>query len=205
MTLAEIFLLLLIVGWYGSRLESEGAAPLDPRPSSVIAEELKRAQEDLAKTRADLEAQSRDLGQLRRMLDWLAKTAGYPRSIGTLEDMEKAVDQIKRDAKRGRPACTADNVLVDVMADAGSTTVTLRQSLALASVVKYERGRTLRTQDEIDRFLADVGAFYRSLPNGVPANCVFDFRHSWRTDSDYRMTRERFEHYFYPAGSRQLQ
>ena len=141
----------MIVGWYGSRLESEVTAPLDQRSPSVIADELKRTQKDLAEA---------------RMLDRLARTAGYPRTIGTGEDMEKAVDQIKRDAKRGRPACAADNVLVDVAADAGSTMVTLRQSLAVASVVRYEQGRTLRTQGEIDKFLAHVAAFYRSLPSG---------------------------------------
>ena len=47
MTLAEVFLLLLIVGWYGSRLESEAVGGKPGTPAEVLEKQLRESDEAL--------------------------------------------------------------------------------------------------------------------------------------------------------------
>lgn len=201
-TLAEVFLLLLIVGWYGSRLESEspvgpeGPAGTVPRATfdDVVRRE-KDAQEALQKERDKYR-------QLERILEWIAKTAGIPGTIRDLDDAKKALDKVQHDAKRGRPACQEQNILVDVVAADGSVEVRLRQSFAFGAA-RYQEGQVLRSGDEVRHLLQFIDDFYTTQRLAKQSDCVFDYSLTWITDLDYRSAREVFERYFYPAGVRQ--
>ena len=202
MTLAEVFLLLLIVGWYGSRLESEekgsGADVLATVPKADFdTSELRRQQAE-----DSLAQMTSKYNQLDQILDWIAKTAGLAKPIRNLEDAKDALNKNSADARRGRPRCRTDNVLVDVQADSGPGLVTIRQELRSGGRV-YSRGGQLRLTGEIAEFLDEVDAFYQTRRN-EQRDCVFDFTLTWRTDSDYRRARELFEQHFYPARIRQL-
>jgi plasmid stabilization system protein ParE len=199
MTLAEVFLLLLIVGWYGSRLESEERGGSSGLPATVPRSELEDAQRRLTEAESRLADAKRKYEQLERILDWIAKTAGLPRPIHSVKDAQEAVDRIRDEAKRGRPACRIDNnILVDVEADAGRVVATVHQEFSHRGT-SYTAGQLLRTDAEIHRFLNDVNAYYEARKIDSQSNCVFDFALMWRTDRDYRTSRELFERYFYPS------
>jgi hypothetical protein len=197
MTLAEVFLLLLIVGWYGSRLESEErGTPADP-VATVSKSEFDESERRRAEAEAKLTSMSRKYEELERILDWIAKTAGLAKPIRSVEEAKEAIDKVKFEAKRGRPACATDNVLVNVDADAGRLTATVRQEFS-ADGHTYVPGQHVEGA-QIQSLLDDVGAFYRLRRTKGQSDCVYDFALSWRTDADYRSARELFEHYFYPA------
>lgn len=200
MTLAEVFLLLLIVGWYGSRLESEEKGAAAGASATVPKSQLDECQANLLAAEKRLQAMQVQYDQLDRILDWIAQTAGLPRPIRSVEDAKAAVGMIKDEAKRGRPACSPNNILLDVTADGGAVLATVRQSFVGA----YTAGQDLRTSVEIEGFLQRVSVHYKTLQSESGRDCVFDFSLSWRTDQDYRSSRELFERYFYPARIRQL-
>jgi hypothetical protein len=203
MTLAEVFLLLLVVGWYGARLESEATKkPGDARPALVSTKEFERAERLRLEAEGKLARKTRDYEQLERILSWIAQTAGLPKTIQSLDDAKKAVEVIRVNAKRGKAACDLENVLVDVNAQSGVLTATTRRALTFGSH-NHVRGEQL-DQDRIDSFLRDVDAFYALEKSESGKDCVFDFTLTWRTDADYRKARELFEQHFYPAGIRQL-
>src|SRR4051812_32189201 len=133
MTLAEVFLLLLIVGWYGSRLESEergidsgGTVATVPKQKFDEAERLRREAE------ATANAAAQKYAELEKILDWIAQTAGLSRPITNLNAAKEAIAKVKSDVKRGRPACGTDNVLVNAVADRGTLSLALRQTFKVA-------------------------------------------------------------------------
>jgi hypothetical protein len=207
MTLAEIFLLLLIVGWYASRLESESLGTDPGGPIAQLSKQLEETKKQLARAEAEKQAQESLNRQLEGILEWIAKTVGFAKPIDSVEDAKRALeeygDAVAREARRGKPKCRPDNILVDVLADAGAVSVTLRQGFANASAA-YSPGQRLSDRTQINGLLSAVERFYNDPGRQEPAGCVFDYSLSWRGDSDYRSGREQFERYFYPAGLRQI-
>jgi len=201
MTLAEVFLLLLIVGWYGSKLESTSPEP--GAPAVVPREKYDEAERLRLQAEKALAEKTRQYEQLDRILDWIAKTAGLPTPIRDLDTAKTAIENIRADARRGRPACESDNVLLDVLADSGKVSATMRRGFSTDMHV-YSQGQRLDSAGQIDSILREVDQFYQGRAVNGQSNCVFDFALVWRTDSDYRAAREKFEHHFYPERIRQL-
>ena len=203
MTLAEVFLLLLIVGWYGSRLESEQPDGGPPALATVLKTEFDDAERLRKEAESNLAQKNREYEQLSRILDWIAKTSGLAKPIRNLDEARAAIDNIKVAAKRGRPPCGADNVLLNVSADSGVTVATVRQDQIFRGH-RYSAGQRLVGKD-LESFFSDVEAFYqgRRVPLGG-GDCVYDFALVWRTDADYRAARELFERHLYPAGIRSI-
>ena len=207
MTLAEVFLLLLIVGWYGSRLESEEKGGSGGTPATVPKADFDAISHERDTLKHELADQRGKYEQLTIILDWIAKTAGMAKPIRTLDEAKQAIKNIQFEAKRGRPACEAtNNVLVDVTADSGRVVVTVRQDFPPRTHQKIAAsGRRLSSDVDVAGFLAEVDSFYRARRSQSNSNCVFDYTLAWRTDADYRSARELFERHFYPARLRQLQ
>jgi len=206
MTLAEIFLLLLIVGWYGMRLESENASLEPPAPEAVLREDLRRAEEAAERAenaRRELEAR---VTEHERILVWLQQHYGGG-PIADFDTLKKLIaareDRIRNEARRGKPVCAAANVLVRAVVDNGAV------GLVLLEDFEHEKYRVPKNTglDEgsaLNDFLAVVQGVYAARRQ-AGADCVYDYELRWRTDTDYRVARQRFERYFYPARVTQLQ
>src|ERR1041385_9157212 len=81
MTLAEVFLLLLIVGWYGSRVEILKNISDSFPPPPNLSNELRQA--ELARKKAEQERQQLEIkiAEYEKLLDWLGASLGYPQPI----------------------------------------------------------------------------------------------------------------------------
>lgn len=198
MTLAEVFLLLLIVGWYGSRLESEAAGYSTPRPAAVVEKELIEAKSALARSEAEnrrLQLQVREFEALLEHLASLVKARG---PLDTQQAITDAVKKFGADARRGKPGCRVSNILLSAVVADGQMSATLHQTVQGYAAESVLSGRRL------ERLLADVSAFYRERRSDG-SECVFDYNLRWRTDADYRMGRQHFERYFYLARERRVE
>jgi hypothetical protein len=203
MTLAEIFLLLLIVGWYGSRLESEEAGREPISPAQVLEQELKDARLELDRARQDHRDLERRNKELEGILDWLGARLGSPAPVRDRSAAAVAMSTYADTVKRGKATCDSDNVLVHVVSDNGTVTLGVRKDLS-AGGVAFRSGQTISGTAEIEAFLDAVRRFYAERRAG-DRDCAFDFTMAWRTDRDFRVAKKTFEPYFYPAGDRQLQ
>jgi hypothetical protein len=111
------------------------------------------------------------------------------------DDMRGAFADRLAEARRGKPKCSKDNVLVRVRMLDGSETLFLAQPFSDSE----DSSRPLAVGTELhgpetDQFLARVGRYYRSR-----SECRFDYDLEFRTDADYRRARTRYERYFYPG------
>src|SRR5262245_26449627 len=100
MTLAEVFLLLLIVGWYGSKLESEEGNPT-VTPAEVLQAQVDGLQKQVTNLQDENESLKRRLKATDEILDWLGKYLnldGPPESRG---EVERGLAS----KKRGKAAC----------------------------------------------------------------------------------------------------
>ena len=207
MTLAEVFLLLLIVGWYGLRLESEAASSNEPSPQAVLANELKRVKMDLQRAEDARRAAEQQLEEHQRILKWLQSVLALPASPRDPLNAQQSLDirdkRIRDEARRGKPVCAPSNQLIQVVADDDAVSVTMLDNFD-GDGRQFAQGVTLTEDAEIDSFLRAIDAFYANRRQ-KQGTCAFDYALDWRTDRDYRTARQRFEGYFYPAGMRQLQ
>jgi hypothetical protein len=202
MTLAEIFLLLLIVGWYGSRLESEEAGLEPVSPAQVLEQELKDARLELDRATQEQRDLERRYKELEGILDWLGARLGSPAPVRDRSSAAVAMSKYADTVKRGKATCDADNVLVHVVSDNGLVTLGIRKDLSVGDAV-FRSGQTVSGPAQIDAFLDTVRRFYAER-RAAERECAFDFTLAWRTDRDFRVTKKTFEPYFYPAGDRQL-
>lgn len=203
MTLAEVFLLLLIVGWYGSRLESEAAGREPLTPAQVLAQEVDEATRERERQRAENRALQSRVRELEGVLDWLGQQVGNKEPIRDTRSAGRALEGLSAILKRGKAACRGENVLVHVVGDHDTTAVILRQAFAIERI-SFEAGQRLTRAADIEALLAGVQKYY-SQRRAEKSACAFDFTLAWRTDRDFRIAKKAFEPYFYPAGDRQLQ
>ena len=206
MTLAEIFLLLLIVGWYGMRLESETGAAGPPTPEAILREELREARNAAKKAEEERQALEMRLKEHERILEWLQDHYGGG-PVADLETLRKVIatyEQGVRDAaRRGKPVCSTPNVLVRVVVDDGQVSLTLLEDFASDSQ-RFPKGLLLSAEDDMNALLNSIGVFYGERLK-TRTDCAYDYELAWRTDRDYRAGRQWFEKYFYPARVIQLQ
>jgi hypothetical protein len=216
MTLAEIFLLLLIVGWYGSRLESEAATREPSTPSEILQKRLDDANKALRRAEEEKKGLQNTIKNLKSILDWLGERIGAPQPVhetpSATSDRDwpqywsKLLGTYTTGVKRGKPICgatSAANVLVKVEDDNSKLRLDMLQPLAVDGV-DYVAGQTLSEEQDIDRFMQTLQKYY-SERRGASQECVFDYTLAWRTDHDFRISKKRFDLVFYPAGDRQLQ
>lgn len=216
MTLAEIFLLLLIVGWYGSRLESEAATREPATPTEILQKRLDDANKALQRADEEKKALERTIGNLKSILDWLGERLGAPQPVhdtpSAISDADwpqywgKLLGSYTAGVKRGKPICgatSAANVLVKVEDDDSKLSLNMLQPLTIDGV-EYTVGQTLSEEQDIDRFVQVLQKYY-SERHEAGRECVFDYTLFWRTDHDFRISKKRFDMVFYPAGDRQLQ
>jgi hypothetical protein len=206
MTLAEIFLLLLIVGWYGSRLESEAAGGTPGTPAEVLQKKLNEANEALRLEDEEHKRLENDIHNLEETLKWLGEhldpSHHYP-PIRDVPSATAAIDAYTAGLKRGKPICEAVNVLIQVVADDDKQTLTILQPLVVGNET-FAAGQTLTGKQDVDGLLQAVQKYYAERRESG-RDCAFDFKLDWRTDHDYRVAKKMFDPYFYPAGDRQLQ
>lgn len=204
MTLAEVFLLLLIVGWYGSRLESEAAGGTPGTPAEVLQKKLNEANEALKREEQEHQQLESKVQELERTLDWLGEhLQSSSRPIRDIPSATAAVASYTAGLKRGKPICETVNVLIQVVADEDKQTVMILQPLAVGDAA-FTAGQTLTGKQDVDGFLQTVQKYYAERRE-AGQDCAFDFKLDWRTDHDYRVAKKMFDPYFYPAGDRQLQ
>lgn len=171
MTLAELFLLALLVGWLGSRDEITN---LEVGRSELEAA-LATAKDGLRKTQADLDELNKKYAELMR-------SAGQrdPRTGELIKFGEK-------------PKCDiVENVLVSASVRRGVTT-----ARTLRAFGKFSAATTYSDQ-ELDKFLRDVrrdSDAVSIIPN--QPGCRWQYQLEWETDLDYRVGREKFEYAFY--------
>jgi hypothetical protein len=190
MTLAEIFLMLVFVVWYGFTPEaSENARLVD-----TVAT-LRR---NLALTEAKLAKAQATVDQQRALLDWWRTR--HPREA---EFEGKSAGEL---GGSGFPKCDRNgNVIAEASVLAGAVSVgILQRPAALAqwfetSGRRYpDVGTTLTDAGEVRGFLATVGAYYADNA------CRWDYRLLHQTARDYMDGRKMFEGVFYSAGIREV-
>lgn len=201
MTLAEVFLLLLFVVWWGAAIESE---PGGVDPTVTIANlqaqvkelnaKISSLQGEVAGLKESLREKENTIKALQIMLNCVD---------GTVDDCRRGLDGINTDARRGSPRCEQDNVLVNVFVHAGATRVELvgGSNETLSQLRRADgpvsKGSMLSERRDIEALLSSVTAYYTSRSQD---ECRFDYRLSYATAEDYYQGRQLFERYFYPAG-----
>jgi hypothetical protein len=203
MTLAEVFLLLLIVGWYGSRLEAEAVGGKPGTPAEVLQKQLRESDEALRRAIEERDQLAKKLDFLSELLGFIGKRVNSQQPIHDIPSAAAAIDAYTSEVKRGKPVCESANVLVRVSADDDKLTLTFRRPIALTES-SFTTGQTLSDRMDIQRFLEMLDQYYSERHN-AGRDCVFDYALEWRTDHDFRVAKKMFEPHFYPAGDRQLQ
>jgi hypothetical protein len=204
MTLAEVFLLLLVVGWYGSRLESEATGRDLGTPVEILQKQLDDAKDALRLEQQKDDQLEKRIQNLEATLDWLGgyvRWSGQP--IRDIPSATAALNAYTAGLKRGKPTCEAANVLVQVVEDEDKLALTVLQPFVVGSVT-FSAQQTLTEKQDVDRFFQAIEKYY-SDRHEARRDCAFDFKLDWRTDRDYRTAKKLFDPYFYPAGDRRLQ
>ncbi len=203
MTLAETFLLLLFVVWYGL------AKDVSPKPPSLLELKVKDLENKVHKLEGEIaEDKKKDEDLETRLKFWREH---YNMDIpGTREQITIFVKQYLAEQGRGHPRCQENNVLVQVAVIGGQTrmefvteSAPLAQFLTAEGISNHRVGGVVTDAGRIEAFLAAVSNFYKAR-NAGKKECRFDYQLMYATKEDYYDGRERFERYFYPARIRQV-
>ncbi|SRR6266568_1464295 len=199
MTLAEIFILLVLVLWWGSALEAQG----DGSPTVAIAVlngQLADLRAEHDKLRADRDRANRELeealGRLEAVRAMLGARDTSLRAFG--EGLGSQLAVAKETGKRGRPKCVDANTLIQVNAD-GTLTATLvtgdAKTLAELRTLGANTGDrdSVLDRSDLERLLGAVSEYYRHHND-----CRFDYRLQYRSTADYHDARQWLERVFYP-------
>lgn len=195
MTLAEIFLLLLFVIWFGY---SQILGSPDDR--ARLLERAKRLEQENESLQAELRETNSQIDALKKRLEAWRIITGFdqpPSSTGW--------DEFKEEVCREMPKCADENVLVAAEILNGCLTMSVVENCPeLRSWVTTQGysyptiGSAICSRDSILDFLERVREFY-SESKSAGGECRFDYALTYRTKEDYFDGRELFERYFYPA------
>jgi len=199
MTLAEVFLLLMFIAWYGVASVSSGSGSI--RELQILVEKLSSDLKE-AKQAADGASQLRETNKfLKEILDAVGQQLGVPTptsvddALAKLRAHDKYVEQV---ARRGSPPCVTQNTLGRARMISGDPEFLMIQKFESSGLV-FEAGETLQERRLSELFTA-VAKYYEQR-RAKHTECRFDYRLEWVTDGDYRAGREQFEQpYFYPSG-----
>lgn len=193
MTLAETFLLLMFVVWYGH------TAILRQDPVARMKERLDRLEKENERLTKELKRANNQITDLTSRLELWRQLTGFE-SPPTPEGFT----EWRKEACRSHPKCEQNNVLVHASVIRGQVSmVWLTESPKFTKwFTDAERtavGVTITERRTIQRFLDAVRDYYANeRVNG--ADCRFDYRLTYGSKEDYFDGREFFENYFYPAG-----
>ncbi len=204
MTLAETFLLLVFVVWYGvtphSRAKNDDTTP----PEVQIA----RLQARVAVLESENAKLKSNLEKAQTALDWWRTQ--FPQAI-PWEGTRMGPGEVKNViCGSGRPPCQRDdNVLVTGSVVNGGVSVkimtecpALTTSMGDWGASHLQRGTVLTNPADLQEFFEGVRR-YRINLNGKESECRFSYRFSYCNYKDYFDGRELFEKYFYGAGRAQ--
>jgi hypothetical protein len=200
MTLAETFLLLLFVVWFGY------TAIWRYDPLALLKEKINRLETENQALRKDFQQAKAQIADLQWRLNWWHSVfPGRTEVEGPGGPADAKL--ICQEACRSYPSCElGNNVLVQASVLRGRLSMSLvwlppKLSGWLRSSGHTIPGTGVAIEDgtAIRGFLEAVRAYYRSAPSGG-RECRFDYRLSYQSKEDYFDGREMFEAYFYPAG-----
>jgi hypothetical protein len=192
MTLAEIFLLLLFVAWYGTTDHTV-------KPFAELQEKLARFEKENDTLRTQLDFAKKEISDLKWRLDWWQHT--FPAVVEGSPG-----GSARKMAGRSFGKCQDDNVLVEAQVLNGKISifmVTECQELT-SFLVKSHRprpklGNKMTEAKLIKGFLEGVRDYYSNVAQ-TGTGCRFDYALTFQTPEDYYIGREYFEKYFYAAG-----
>jgi hypothetical protein len=200
MTLAEIFLLLLFVVWWG--VVPHG---VEPTPEHLQIVQLRSEIEDLRRQICDITSQ-RDTfktkaDDLERQMEWFKANYGMPPPSSPGENRKFLLA-----VGRGKPPCQDDNnLLASASVIDGHPTIKIITAAPglIAAMGDWGRihlavGSELSDGDDIDHLLSGISR-YRVSINNEQHECRFDYRLVYGTYKDYYDAREKFEKQFYSA------
>jgi len=196
MTLAEIFLLLMFVIWFGY-----STILGNPDENALLKEQLNRLQNENERLSIELKQAKNAIDDLQRRLDIWRNLTGFddPPSSTKFQEWVK-------EACRSNPKCEENNVLVHATVVKGQISMELlTQSLRLSEWFK-NKGYALPkvnvniTDLNIIKTFLDRVRDFNSSTNVEGTECRFDYRLTYGSKEDYYDGRELFERYFYPAG-----
>ena len=193
MTLAETFLFLVFIIWYGV---VPSIKPVTNPPSATPPEVLiAHLQEENARLKAQLEKQQAELDDIKLRLVWWHKNfpdLDIPKSPDELERLRSALG-------RGKPACDPnDNVLAGITVLDGQTSLKILHKAAkdFKGVQNLIPGAILTSKGDLEAFLNSTSKSQRIIGNEAH-ECRWDYTLTYATYQDYFEGRERFEKYFY--------
>ena len=198
MTIAEVFLLLMFVMWLGTVIKGQaGKGQID---AAILQVRLDKTSKELADA-------TKQIGELKSTVEALRIMLGA-NSVDPEElkrALEKKISDAVEGAKRGKPKCAEENVLVEArVLDGVSQLAIIAQNAGTlewlkAAGIRAAASGYVMADSEIPMLIGAVTRKYAA------ADCRFDYRLTYRTADDYLAGRERFEATFYPAGRRRVQ
>jgi hypothetical protein len=186
MTLAELFLFVLLVTWWSISVPVK-AGGISP---TITIANLQSENQTLKQENGQLRAQVKDLENRVEALRLMLNAQGT-----SIEDFKKALQQHDTTLRRGAPACAEQNTLVDVRALNSQVQVVILGGADVLSQFgkgQWVTSQTLVSKTDIDAFLAAAQAF------NLTHKCRFDYKLEYTSADDYHDARTRFESYFYP-------
>lgn len=202
MTLAEIFLLLVLVLWWGSTLEAQGDGVVPPTVEiEVLKGQLAGLRADLHDLRTDRDRVNRALAETRERLETVRAMLGArDTSPGALQEgLGVKIAMAEETGKRGRPRCADANTLIRVDADRTLTATLLTVDAATLAELGTLGANTAEgpgavlDRSGIERLLGAVSEYYKRH-----RDCRFDYRLQYRSAADYHDARQSLEKVFYP-------
>lgn len=189
MTLAEIFLLLLFVVWYGYTTKTRHDS------LAIQKEQLRILQKENERLARDRSSRDQQITKLERELRLWHEVTG-------LGEPPSVVSEICRSS----PKCDEnDNVLVHASARGGQISMKVLREPPGLSKWLAEPGRSnppvgVEISDPVmvQGFLDAIRSYYSTALINRKI-CRFDYRLDYETKDDYYDAREKFEKYFYPA------
>lgn len=201
MTLAEIFLLLLFVVWYGH------TPIMGPGEIARLKEQVDRLEKENQTLKNNLRDAKDEISDLKQRLEWWRRV--FP-TIDTTIEGKGTPEEVRSDAGRGFRRCQDINVLIRASVIRGQQSMVwitespqLTQWITSTGRDHPRFGVRLTDPKEIDSFLSLISDYYHYRKE-IGIECRFDYQLTYATKEDYYDGRERFEKFFYPSGIKQL-
>jgi hypothetical protein len=202
MTLAETFLLLLFVIWYGH------TTIIRQDPIAHLKERLKRVEQENERLAKELRQANNQIADLRSRLEfWRQAWYGvFPSIEPTVPLTPEKIAELRKEACRSHPKCEQNNVLVHASVVGGQISMMLLTESPNFSKWLEDSGRArlpagvwITDVKKIYAFLTAVRDYYARAKE-MGSECRFDYRLTYESKEDYYDGRELFERYFYPMG-----
>lgn len=198
MTLAEIFLLIMFIIWYGY-------SPIlgMPDENALLKAQLNRLQNENDKFSKELKQAQNEIADLKKRLNWWRDWTGLDNPPSTPEETKVVMDKLCR----SNPKCDENNnVLIHATVVKGQISMELLVQSQRFSVWFSNKGYPLPqvnaniTDLNIIKTFLDRVRDFNSSTKQEGTECRFDYRLTYGSKEDYYDGRELFERYFYPAG-----